>query len=42
MDVIEIEPFHYEVQSTLFDDVFERYIKPLAHPIGIFYDYRTT
>ena len=42
MDVIELEPFHYEVQSTLFDDVFERYIKPLAHPIGMFYDYRTT
>ena len=40
MDIIETGPFTYEVESTLFESIFERFIKPLAHPIGMGYEYK--
>jgi len=33
-------PFHYEVESTLYRTLFENFVKPLSHPIGMDYDYK--
>jgi len=41
MDIIEDSPFNYSVESNLLDIVFERFVKPLSHPIGFMYNYRT-
>ena len=32
-------PFEYKVESSLIPDIFESFIKPLAHPIGFVYDF---
>jgi hypothetical protein len=39
MNVITEKPFQYHVESTVLNIVFERFIKPLAHPIGMGYRY---
>ncbi len=41
MDIVEDSPFNYSVESNLLDVVFERFVKPLSHPIGFMYNYRT-
>ena len=39
LDVIEEAPFSYRVESNLLSIVYERFIKPLAHPIGMDYEF---
>jgi len=39
LKIDEKEPFYYTIESTLFDIVFERFVKPLSHPIGMIYEY---
>ena len=39
MNVYEDAPFKYHVESNLLDIVFEKFVKPLAHPIGMDYTY---
>mgnify|MGYP000199760735 FL=1 len=31
--------FHYEIKGNLSEEIFEKYVKPLAHPVGFIYDY---
>jgi len=41
MDIREDSPFEYSVESNMLGVLFERFVKPLAHPIGMIYNYRT-
>jgi len=41
MDVIVDEPFRYHIDSNLLNIVFEKFVKPLAHPIGMGYSFST-
>ena len=34
-------PFEYQVNSNIIEDVFEKFVKPLSHPIGMIYEYKT-
>jgi hypothetical protein len=42
MNIVEEGPFRYSVESNLLSVVFETFIKPLSHPIGMIVDYKTT
>ena len=35
-------PFEYHMSSNVLEDLFEKFVKPLAHPIGFIYDYKAT
>lgn len=37
---IEKGPFEYEVESSLLTDVFNSFVKPIAHPLGMGIDYK--
>ena len=39
MNVYEDAPFKYHIESNLLNIVFEKFVKPLAHPIGMDYMY---
>jgi hypothetical protein len=41
MRISEEAPFEYSVESNMLGVLFERFVKPLAHPIGMIYQYRT-
>jgi len=41
MRVDEDAPFEYSVESNMLGIIFERFVKPLAHPLGMIYNYRT-
>jgi len=41
MDITEDAPFEYSVESNMLGVLFERFVKPLSHPIGMIYNYRT-
>jgi len=40
MDIETIAPFEYSIESNLLSSIFESFIKPLAHPIGMGYKYK--
>ena len=33
-------PFNYQIESSIYEPIFEYFIKPLSHPIGYTYDYK--
>ena len=41
MTVNEDAPFEYSVESNLLGVIYERFVKPLTHPIGMINNYRT-
>jgi len=34
-------PLEYAINSNVLEDIFEKFVKPLAHPIGFVYDYKS-
>jgi len=41
MDIQTPEPLVYKIKSNVLEDLFEKFVKPLAHPIGFTYDYKS-
>ena len=41
MTVSEDAPFEYSVESNMLGVIYERFVKPLTHPIGMIYNFRT-
>jgi hypothetical protein len=39
VNIESLEPFSYRVESNILPIIFEKFIKPLAHPIGMVYSY---
>jgi len=35
------EPLVYHIESNVLEELFEKFVKPLAHPIGFIYDYKS-
>ena len=41
MKILSIKPFDYMVEASILPEIFESFIKPLAHPIGMIYEYKS-
>ena len=41
MDIKTPKPLEYAISSNVLEDLFEKFVKPLAHPIGFIYDYKS-
>ena len=40
MNIKTPKPLEYAISSNILEDLFEKFVKPLAHPIGFIYDYK--
>ncbi len=41
MNITSPRPFEYMVEASILPEIFEKFIKPLAHPIGMIYEYKS-
>jgi len=41
IDIIHNSVFDYTARGSVLTEIFERFVKPLAHPIGMIYDYKS-
>jgi hypothetical protein len=35
----EIKPFHFQIDGSVYKEMYESIVKPLSHPVGFCYDY---
>lgn len=38
-DMIEIQPFYFQTEGSIYKEIYENVVKPLSHPIGFTYVY---
>lgn len=39
MKLYEVKPFHFKTEGSVFKEMYENIVKPLAHPLGFTYTY---